>query len=169
MTTPPELQERSATLLLVDLAGFSRLFRHRSNLEVAHFLHSFYQACEELITDQGGRIVKFMGDSCLAIFAGTAAADAVTSALKMELRVASDPLFYKWELKLGINIYCDQVIEGQLGGRYDLIGTGVNHLFQMGQGPGLRISEPVYRQLPSNRRTAWLKEAAPSTYNYRSS
>jgi hypothetical protein len=29
------------------------------------------------------------------------------------------------------------------------VGSGVNHLFRMGGGTGIHISEPVYRQLPN--------------------
>jgi class 3 adenylate cyclase len=69
---------------------------------------------------------------------------------------------------VGANVHLSTVAEGELGAdgdrRYDVIGAGVNHLFRMGGGAGIRISEPVYRQLPNERRGAWRKQKPPSTY-----
>jgi hypothetical protein len=36
----------------------------------------------------------------------------------------------------------------------------------MGGGPGTRISEPVFRQLPSEAREAWNKHRPPATYTF---
>jgi hypothetical protein len=48
--------------------------------------------------------------------------------------------------------------------QYDIIGAGVIHLFRMGSGAGIRVSEPVYRQLPSDDRRPWRKHQPPATY-----
>jgi hypothetical protein len=58
------------------------------------------------------------------------------------------------------------VVEGEFGaeGVYDVVGAGVIHTFRMGSGPGVRISEPVYRKLPSARRGSWSKHQPPATY-----
>ena len=49
---------------------------------------------------------------------------------------------------------------------HDVIGSGVNHLFLMGGGAGLRISEPIYRQLPNEHRAPWRKQRPPATYTF---
>jgi hypothetical protein len=46
-----------------------------------------------------------------------------------------------------------------------VIGSGVNHLFNMGGGSGLRISEPVYRQLANDARGVWRRNKPPATYS----
>ena len=58
--------------------------------------------------------------------------------------------------------------EAELGldGTYDVVGMGVIHAFRMGGGAGTRISEPVYRRLPSDRRTPWRKHQPPATYTW---
>jgi hypothetical protein len=48
------------------------------------------------------------------------------------------------------------------------MGAGVIHVFRMGAGPGVRISEPVYRKLPSGERTPWRKNQPPATYTLES-
>jgi hypothetical protein len=47
-----------------------------------------------------------------------------------------------------------------------VLGAGVNHVFRMGSGPGIRVSEPVYRKLPSDERAPWTKRQAPATYTF---
>ncbi len=42
--------------------------------------------------------------------------------------------------------------------------AGVLHVFRMGAGPAIRVSEPVYRKLPNDERGGWAKHQAPATY-----
>jgi class 3 adenylate cyclase len=68
----------------------------------------------------------------------------------------------------GVNVHLAVVAEGDLGAgadrRYDVVGAAVNHLFRMGGGPGVRISEPVYQRLPGERRAPWRRQEPPATY-----
>jgi hypothetical protein len=52
-------------------------------------------------------------------------------------------------VELAANLHLAVVADGELGPdddrRRDVVGNRVNHLFSMGGGPGVRISEPVYR------------------------
>jgi hypothetical protein len=68
----------------------------------------------------------------------------------------------------GANVHLATVAEGELGAdgdrRYDVVGVGVNHVFTMGGGPGLRLSEPVYRRLPNAQRSGFRKHRPPATY-----
>jgi hypothetical protein len=69
---------------------------------------------------------------------------------------------------LSSKVHLAVVAEGEYGpaddARYDVIGSGVNHLFLMGGAPGVRISEPVYRKLPNSVRGRWAKRQSPATY-----
>jgi hypothetical protein len=67
---------------------------------------------------------------------------------------------------MGANVHLSVVAEGEFGPdkRYDVMGTGVMHTFRMGSGEGIRISEPVYRKLPNDRRGSWSKHQPPATY-----
>jgi hypothetical protein len=106
----------------------------------------------------GGRVVKFIGDGCLAMFSAEEATAAVNAAV--ELLRAVDELAEAANIgvKLGANVHLTTVVAGYFGaeGQYfDVIGRGVNQTFLLGRGPGIRLSEPVYRKLPSAARSAW--------------
>jgi class 3 adenylate cyclase len=110
-------------------------------------------------------VVKFMGDGVFAVFPAEAAVAAVDAA--SALRDAVTALRGNdWRIDLGANVHIAIVAEGEVGpaDRYDVFGSGVNHLFRMGGGPGIRISEPVYRQLPNEARGPWNKMKPPATY-----
>jgi class 3 adenylate cyclase len=160
----PNFVERKLVLLLADLAGYTRAAERAEAVELATFLDRYYHRCDEVIRRHGGRIVKFMGDGCLAVFDGEQGAEAVECALDLERAELAQA--DRWGLRLGANIHVATVAEGEIGPgrRYDVVGAGVNHTFLMGSGPGIRISEPVYRQLPSDRRAPWHERKAPAVY-----
>lgn len=152
-------------LLAIDLAGYTRWATRREALDVAAMLERYYDAMAAIVRAHGGRVVKLMGDGVFAVFpeAQTVAAiDAALAALRWE---TSDP----W-LRVGASLHVASVATGEIGSgperRWDVIGAGVNHLFRMGGGAGLRLSEPAYRKLPSERRQGWRKEEPPATYHW---
>jgi hypothetical protein len=69
-------------------------------------------------------------------------------------------------MAMGANVHISTVAEGGFGlhGTDEVVGMGVIHTFRMGGGAGTRISEPVYRRLPSDRRSGWHKHQPPTTY-----
>ena len=163
------MQEAKLVLLAADLAGYARASSHEDALSIASFLDRWYRAAATAIRARGGRVVKFMGDGVLAVFSETSAVAAVETAT--DLRAQLPALRGSWRVDLGVNVHLAIVAEGELGPdddrRYDVLGSGVNHLFLMGGGAGIRISEPVFRQLPAERRDAWAKHRPPATYSLR--
>ena len=162
------IRERKLTLVSVDLAGYTRAAARYEALELCSLLDDYYRRVAGEITRHGGRVVKFMGDACFAVFDEDRALDAVDAVLALERDVVGPQGL---GLSLGANVHMAVVAEGELGPdddrRYDVIGSGVNHLFRMGGGAGVRISEPVYRCLPDERRGRWDKMKPPATYVYR--
>jgi len=162
------IRETKLVLFSADLAGYARATTNLGALAVAAFLDDWYRRCAAAVGLHGGRIVKFMGDGCLAIFPVDKCVDAVDTAA--ELRGATDGLraTHRVKVDVGAKVHLAIVAEGDFGPdddrRYDVLGSGVNHLFLMGGGAGIRISEPVYRQLPNDRRGAWNKHRPPATY-----
>jgi adenylate cyclase len=161
------MKETKLVLLAADLAGYTRACAHLDAISIAQFLDRWYREAAPIITSRGGRIVKFIGDGVFAVFPVEAAVAAVDAAT--ELRKAIAALRENdWRIDLGANVHTAIVAEGELGPdndrRYDVLGSGVNHLFRMGGGPGIRISEPVYRQLPNEARGPWNKLKPPATY-----
>jgi class 3 adenylate cyclase len=161
-------QETKLVLLSVDLAGYRRAIASLDALAVAGFLQDWYQRCAAAIRGRGGRIVKYLGDACLATFPEDRSLDAVEAVAELTRSLAELGSRSPVSVAVSANVHIAVVAEGDFGPdddrRYDVLGSGVNHLFSMGGGAGCRISEPVYRQLPNERRAEWNKQRPPATY-----
>ena len=165
---PDDFPSGPLVILVADLAGYAVAFRTRSDAEMVHLLDRYYHAAEEVIAERGGRIIKFIGDSVLAVFAETDAPQAVVAAVMLESAVAAVSRRLGFSLSVGVNVHMGNVIEAELGSgesrRPDVFGRTVNQAFLLGRGPGIRISEPVYRKLPSTDRSPWSKNRPPAVY-----
>jgi adenylate cyclase len=152
-------------LLSVDLAGYARWAARHEALEIAQMLDRFYAEVARIVESHGGRVVKLMGDGVFAVFPDERCVDAIDAAQQLLAIDVGEPT----TLQPGVAIHVAQVAAGELGPtphrRFDVVGAGVNHLFRMGGGPGLRISEPAYRRLPNDRRSGWRKDEPPATYH----
>jgi len=73
----PTLAERRRVIVVLDLAGFTRAVGGLGALELARLVDDFYAVVDAAVVGHGGRVVKFVGDGCLALFA----ADDVEGAL----------------------------------------------------------------------------------------
>jgi adenylate cyclase len=160
-------RETKLVLLSADLAGFTAAVTALEPVALAEFLDAYYRRAGASVTHHGGRVVKFMGDACFAVFPEERCLAAVDCA--MELASEPEPLpGAQLAVTPGVNVHLGVVAEGELGEgegrRYDVVGGAVNQLFRMGSGPGLRISEPVYDRLPVGRRAACRRQTAPATY-----
>lgn len=151
-------------LLSLDLAGYTRWSAHHEALEIAAMLDRYYTLASEVITRHGGRVVKFMGDGVFAAFADERCTDAIAAGHELLAIDIGAPV-----LVPGVAIHVAQVAAGDIGPpahrRWDVVGIGVNHLFRMGGGPGLRLSEPAYRRLPNDARGGFRKDEPPATYH----
>lgn len=159
---------RTLVLCVVDLAGYSRASRDHSDHEIANFVDRYYLITHELITQHGGSVVKFIGDAFLAVFPAGAGSGAVAAALALQNQVRTLSAELAFPVELGANIHECEVVEGVFGApatdQYDVVGSGVNHTFRMGNAAGLRISEEVYHQLPHQERSAWSRAEPTMTY-----
>jgi adenylate cyclase len=164
-----EICETKLVLLAVDLAGYTRAIANLDAIEVARFLDEWYRSCAHEIRTRGGRVVKFIGDGCLAVFPEDRGPDAIAAAVALGDALGGIRARHGWKIECGANVHEATVAAGDYGPdddrRYDVIGSGVNHLFLMGGGSGLRISEPIYRQLANDDRGAWRRHKPPATYS----
>ncbi len=164
----PGLSERRLAMVMVDLAGFTKAIAPLTSMQLAQLVDDFYRLMAEAIESSGGRVVKFVGDGCLAVFDESQAAAAVQCVRGLAEPVRALGSIYGVALDIGANVHLSIVVEGEYGDgpsrRYDILGAGVFHVFRMGAGIGVRISEPVYRQLPNDERGPWKKQQPPATY-----
>jgi adenylate cyclase len=164
----PPVQPIKRVLALLDFTGYTRFCQRHDDVEAVALLDAYYHRCHAAVDGAGGVVVKFMGDGCLASFPPERAADAVAATERLAEDVAELGHRHGEDLRLGANLHMATVLVGALGpeavAREDVFGVGVNHTFLMGSGAGIRLSEPVYRALPSDARSPWKKDRPPARY-----
>jgi class 3 adenylate cyclase len=161
-------RERQLVTVVVDLARFTQAVAGMDAMDMANLIDRFYNGVSTAIAQQGGRVVKYLGDGGLAVFPAESALRAVDAVEAIRGQVRDLAAEFALDLEMGANIHICTVAEGEFGidDSYDVVGMGLVHTFRMGSGAGIRISEPVYRKLPSDRRGAWSKHQPPATYTY---
>ena len=168
--TPADMQSVKKVVLVNDLAGHTRISRDNDDMTVALFLHEYYTICDRHVTEAGGTIVKFMGDSCLSTFPEAEAAKAVAAAVAIGREVDELARSHGLDTMTGANVHLARFVEGEIGTgpsrHFDVLGRGVDQAFLLGRGPGIRISEAVYRKLASADRTPWRKHKPPAVYRF---
>jgi class 3 adenylate cyclase len=160
------VRERKLAIVLVDLARFTQAAAGLELRSMATLVDDFYRAAHDVFVARRGRIVKFVGDGCLTVFEPDDVVMAIEAVEVLRARVTEIGTEHGVGLELGANIHLSTVAEGEFGvqGTPEVVGMGVVHTFRMGGGPGTRISEPVYRRLPSDQRSRWAKHQPPATY-----
>lgn len=163
--TAPRVRSMLATILFVDIRGFSELAEQFGPLSTAHLLDKFFSIIVACVEGHRGTVDKFIGDGVMATFGIPIATDddadrAVEAACAMlgdvdtwnrARREAGDP-----EIHIGIGIDTDVVVAGTIGGPtrsdYTVIGDGVNTAARLQQaseshGAALLISARSYSRL----------------------
>jgi adenylate cyclase len=165
---PSRFPSAPTIILVADLTGFAHGFLSHSDSDMAVFLDRFYRMADDIVGEHGGTVIKFIGDAVLCVFAPDAAAAAVSAAITMQRAAAALAVDVGLDVRLGANIHMGDVVTAELGTgasrRVDVIGRAVNQAFLLGRGGGIRVSERVYRKLPSADRTPWDKRKPPAVY-----
>lgn len=154
---------RVATVLFVDLRGFTAMSEKRSARDVVKVLNRYLEVLVEAVVANGGVVDKFIGDAVMAAFGapvsqGDDAMNAVRAALAMVQGVEAlrptqlaqgEPA-----LDIGVGIHTGEVLAGNVGSarqlQYTLIGDTVNtasRIEQLTKSTGARVlvSETTWR------------------------
>ena len=115
MSASAEVRERQLAIVLVDLARFTHAVAGIELRALASLVATFYRAGEEVISSHGGRVVKFIGDGCLAVFEPDDAVRAVDAVEQLRSQVLSIGADHGVELDLGANVHLSTVAEGDFG------------------------------------------------------
>ncbi len=170
-------EARTVTILFSDLQGYSTLIEHLTPETVIAFMNLYFDAMEEVISDNHGVVLELQGDAILAVF-GTPddvpdhATAATRSAMAMREQFAAMNTHFKQtgyadiggfqgtlELHHRIGVHTGRVVAGIIGGKsymkYGVIGDVVNiaarlEQFNKQHGTSLLISSEVYKQLPAD-------------------
>jgi adenylate cyclase len=133
-----------AAIVLADLSGFTRLTDREDSMDVVRWLNEHLDAIGDPVTENGGEILKFLGDGLLAVFpAGDGAphrrtaCEAAFSAAKEAIR-RNDALNARREqvgepqLALDVVLHFGEVVYGNVGTSrrldFTVIGRAVNEV-----------------------------------------
>lgn len=155
------LREEMRVIICSELTGFTKAVQNLNALDLARVLDGYYRQTRALVTAHDGRVVKFIGDGCLAVFGEEGALDAVKCARTLYAMVNTANL--PWDTQLSVRMHAAMIAEGTLGGAFDVVGAGVNFAFGM-SGKGLTLSEAAYRILPDELQSESIRDKARSTY-----
>jgi adenylate cyclase len=129
-----EPQAAEATILFVDLAGFTNLSEQLKPQEIVDILNTYFSAVVDIIEQNSGVITQFQGDAILAIFNVPMpdedhAAHAINAAREIH-REINGSLFNGQKLSCRIGINTGSVIAGNVGAQarlnYTVHGDAVN-------------------------------------------
>ena len=112
--TPQESPSAPCIILVADLSGYAKSFEKRSDSEMAHFLDRYYASAEGIISSSGGKVIKFMGDSVLAIFPAEMATEAVVAAVSLEAVVERSSSEENLRFSLGANLHFGPAVQCEL-------------------------------------------------------
>lgn len=159
-------QNRTVTIMMTDLRGFTALSEGLGADQVVRLLNIYLGAMADIITSHRGMINEFIGDSILAVF-GVPFTDefdairAVACAIDLQcampeinarLREASLP-----DVEMGIGLHTGTVIVGNIGSirraKYGVVGSTVNMTARIESttvGGQILISDATLQECGSN-------------------
>ena len=135
---------RRATVLGLDIRGFSAILRRQGPLKAFGLLERFFAVMGEAVVRRNGRVDKILGDGMLALFEDVPGAyppadRAALAALDMRRRLEKLNRVFQAEhgvrLRTGCGIETGEIASGEIGagGRRDtaVIGEPVNAVFRL--------------------------------------
>ena len=112
--------KREYTIMFADIIGYTKITEHIHPNDLCDIMDRLYRIMEECVSSSDGLVNEFIGDACLAIFSGNAAADNALNAAKLlhhkldqynllEKTVGLAPI------QLGIGIHTGEIMIGSIG------------------------------------------------------
>src|SRR5262245_49491870 len=130
-------ERRQVTVLFADISGFTSLGGRMDPEEVASLMNRCFALMESAVVNNGGTVIRFVGDCVLSVFGVPAALeDAPRNAVNaaIEMRRAVQELFAQCTLPVPLGIHTGintgLVVTGDVGGAvkraFDVMGDAVN-------------------------------------------
>lgn len=131
-------EKRSVTVLFSDLRGFTGFAESHGPEEVVATLNTHFDVMVRLISEHGGFVCDFLGDSVFAVFGAPEpdedhAAHAVACAVRMQLaltKMNQEATEGQPELEMGIGVNSGDCVVGNMGSqlriKYGVVGSAVN-------------------------------------------
>ena len=134
----PVGREVEATVMFIDVAGFTTMSEHLPPYDIVHILNRFFSRAEAAVESHGGQIDNYVGDGLLALFGIHGEPDPALGAVKAGLGILDVAasmskyldLIYGHPFNIRVGIALGDVIFGLMGGessaRETVIGDAVN-------------------------------------------
>jgi len=125
--------EIDAAIMFCDLRGSTRLEQELSRSEYLALLNHFFETVSEIVEDNGGEVLKFVGDGVLVVFPvvedrALACHQALSAARAIRMDLAQGTVFDACECAIGIDF--GTVTYGNVGSRsrldFTVIGQAAN-------------------------------------------
>ncbi|HVJ16778.1 MAG TPA: adenylate/guanylate cyclase domain-containing protein [Polyangiaceae bacterium] len=131
-------EEIEAAIWFCDMRGFTALSDRTPAREVVAILDAYFEVLAAAVAEQGGEILKLIGDAMLAVFpvGAAGAADGCRRALAAGLSALESVQAWRersgLSVELGIALHLGRVMYGNIGGRerldFTVIGASVNEV-----------------------------------------
>lgn len=157
----PALERRLATIMMADVAGYSRMMGTNEERTV-QILRGHREIFDALLHTHRGRIFNTAGDAILAEFPSAVEAVRCATEIQSAVRTRNEhfPEEQRMWFRIGINLG-DVIIQGE-----DLLGDGVNvaaRIQTVAEPGGVCISGSVYDQI-QNKLTLQFKALGECTF-----
>ena len=167
---PEDCREETLGVAFFDLSRISEWSGSEEDARVAGFFQQFYELAAARIEPAGGRIVKFMGDAGLAVFATDVAEKVIFALCDFARDARALGRASGLDTYLNVNVHVGPVLAGSFGPagdqRYDVIGKTVNVAARLGR-RGVTLSAQAFRCLGPAARKRFEKNTPPVTYQLR--
>jgi class 3 adenylate cyclase len=157
--------EQSLLIVFADITRFTVNARATPNPALAELMHAYYERASDLVGAAGGRIVKFMGDAFLAVWAEADARAGAASLQGIKRDVDAHWASLGWDSRLVMKAHYGRVVAGPFGadGRFDVIGSEVNIAATL-PARTIALSPEAFRCLSEDKRKTWKKHTPQVVY-----
>ena len=140
MTEPKECR---MILAAADVAGFVKICKQKTDLEVFKMLDVYYKLVGDIVGNAGGVVIKTLGDEVLVVFPEEKGNEAVEALRELVAGAKSIWNEFGVECVLRAKAHIGNLVFGPIGPdqRSDIIGNAVNQLFLMKYSGDLFLSE----------------------------
>ncbi|HTS20811.1 MAG TPA: adenylate/guanylate cyclase domain-containing protein [Casimicrobiaceae bacterium] len=157
----PAIERRLATILMADVAGYSRMMGENEERTV-QILQGHREIFDALLKAHRGRIFNTAGDAILAEFPSAVEAVRCATEIQTALRTRNDhlPADERMSFRIGVNLG-DVIVQGG-----DLLGDGVNvaaRIQTIAEPGGVCTSGSVYDQI-RNKLTLQIRQLGEKSF-----
>ena len=164
ISTPTELD---VLVAFTDLTQFARYARSCTARELFDAVSAYYEVIGGIVSDAGGKVVKFVGDEALVVFPDSDIDRGVDALLA--IKETGDAWLAQREMPCRhyIRAHYGPVVCGPVGTRsekrFDLFGETVNLAATLSS-RGFAVTPQVFRKLQKEKRRLFKKHTPPITY-----